>query len=38
MGIVNDVLEATKLFKPLAVQQALPSKVIDKIQSEFKIF
>jgi serine/threonine-protein kinase HipA len=38
MGIVDEVMEATKQFEVLAVQQALPSRVIDKIKSEFQYF
>lgn len=38
MGIVDEVLEATKHFEPLAIQQDLPLKVIEKIKSEFLIF
>ena len=38
MGIVDEVIEATKQFEVLAVQQALPSRVIEKIKSEFQYF
>lgn len=38
MGIVNEVIEASKQFEFLAVQQALPLKVIEKIKSEFQYF
>lgn len=38
LGIVDDVLEATKQFERLAAQQVLPPKVIEKIKSEFQYF
>ncbi|MBP9849246.1 MAG: type II toxin-antitoxin system HipA family toxin [Flavobacterium sp.] len=38
MGIVDEVLEATNHFERLANQQALPSRVIEKIKSEFQYF
>ena len=38
MGIVDEVIEATKQFEVLAVQQALPSRVIERIKSEFQYF
>lgn len=38
LGIVDDVLEATKQFEVLATQQALPLRVIEKIKSEFQYF
>lgn len=38
LGIVNEVLEATKQFERLATQQVLPPKVIEKIKSEFQYF
>jgi serine/threonine-protein kinase HipA len=38
LGVVDEVIEATKKFEDLAVQQALPLKVIEKIKSEFKYF
>lgn len=38
MGIVDEVMEATKQFEVLATQQALPSRVIEKIKSEFQYF
>lgn len=34
-GIINEVLEATKLFRRLCEEQKIPLKVIDKIESEF---
>ena len=38
MGIVDEVMEATKQFESLANEQAIPTKVIEKIKSEFLIF
>lgn len=38
MGIVDEVLEATNHFENLAKEQDLPSKVIEKIKSEFLFF
>ena len=38
MGIVDEVMEATKKFEVFATQQALPSRVIEKIKSEFQYF
>jgi len=34
-GIINEVLQATKLFRRLCEEQKIPLKVIDKIESEF---
>ncbi len=38
LGILDDILEATKQFERLATQQVLPPKVIEKIKSEFQYF
>lgn len=38
IGIVDEVLEATNHFERLANQQTLPSRVIEKIKSEFQYF
>ena len=38
MGIVDEVMEATKKFEVFATQQALPSRVIERIKSEFQYF
>lgn len=37
-GIIKEVVEATKMFRPLAEQYQIPSKVIDKIETEFNLF
>lgn len=37
-GIINEVLQATKLFRRLCEEQKIPLKVIDKIESEFIVF
>lgn len=36
-GIIEEVLEATKLFKIFAEEQKIPEKVIKKIESEFSL-
>lgn len=36
-GIINEVVEVTKMFKALAAQHKIPAKVIDKIESEFNL-
>lgn len=38
MGIVDEVMEATKQFEVFATKQALPSRVIERIKSEFQYF
>ena len=37
-GIIEEVLEATKLFRIFAEEHKIPKKVIDKIESEFNSF
>ena len=37
-GIIEEVLEATKLFRIFAEEHKIPLKVIDKIESEFNSF
>ncbi len=37
-GIINEVVEAAKMFRPLAEHYQIPLRVIDKIESEFNLF
>ena len=37
-GIIAEVVEATKLFRKLGEEHQIPTKAIDKIESDFLLF